>query len=333
MLQIRASITAFLFLLFFLISCFNNAERDNPLDPRSGKYQNYGELRGHVYTYYAPFQPILSAMITLMPGNKNTYTNEEGAFSFKDITPGNYLVIAYYANHAPDTAQVQILANKTISIQFNLDGLPQLDTLILVTGFKHEPYPFESSRLMDCTAKVSDPDGQADIASVAVMIPFINFKDTLDLTQTVGTYQKRIAESDLHVNYIEELFGLPFFIEITDKVGEICRFGPKYLVRIIDEEPEIVSPRGSALVSIQPILKWKSLQLPFAFTFKVEIYAISGNEVLYPAIHTFSSISSDITEFQLDTILPSGLYLWTVSIIDGWGNWSRSKPATFQVGE
>jgi hypothetical protein len=333
MLQRWAYILALLLMILLLSTCFNNADRDNPLDPGSGKYQDFGEVKGYVYTYYAPFQPISSAMITLMPGNKNTFTDEEGAFSFKDITPGNYLVIAYYANHAPDTAHVQILANKTISIQFNLDGLPQLDTLILATGFKHEPYPFEPSRLIDCTAKVSDPDGPADIASVTVMIPLINFKDTLDLTQAVGTYKKRIAESDLHVNYIEELFGLPFFIEITDKVGEICRFGPKYLVRIIDEEPEIVSPRGSAVVGIQPILKWKSLQLPFAFTFKVEIYAISGNELLYPAIHTFSSISSDITEFQLSTILPSGLYLWTVSIIDGWGNWSRSKPATFQVGE
>lgn len=321
-----------LFLILLLTSCFNNADRDNPLDPRSENYQTYGKLQGNVYTYYAPFQPISSARITLIPGYQSTVTNDLGAFSLANISPGNYLITANYPNYAIDTIQVQIQANQTISIQFNLDGLPQMDTLTLITGYIHESYPFEPTRLIDCIVKAYDPDGPADLTSVSVIIPDIEFNDTLGITQAVGTYQLRIKEIDLSINHIEELLGFPFFIEISDKVGEICRYGPRYLVRVIDEEPKIISPRGSALVGNQPVLKWQSLQLPYPFTFKIEIYAISEDQVLYPAIHNFTGISSDKLEFQISSTLPVGLFLWTISIVDEWGNWSRSNPATFQVG-
>jgi hypothetical protein len=316
-----------------LLSCAQNADRDNPLDPRSGNYEILGSLEGHVYTYYAPFQPIASALITLIPSNQSTITNYSGAFNFTNIAPDTYLVIVNYPGYATDTAQVTIQSNRICSIQFNLDGLPQLDTLMLSSGFQHEHYPFEPVRMIDITTKVNDPDGPADIASVAVFIPFIDFSDNLGFSLEVGTFQAKIEEKDLIINNIEELIGQPFFIEITDKVGKLCRYGPKYLFRVIDDEPEIISPRGSALVGIQPVLKWKSLQLPFSFTFKVEIYAIREDQILYPAIYTFSKISSDISEFQLGATMPPGLYLWVVSIVDNWGNWSRSKPATFQVGE
>ena len=300
---------------------------------RFNLYQTYGILQGHVYTYYAPFQPIASALITLLPGNQTTITNQAGAFVLNDVSPDTYLVAVNYPGYASDTTEVVIQSNRTTSIQFNLDGLPRLEALILNSGFQHEHYPFEPVRMIDVMATVHDPDGPADVASVAVIIPDINFRDTLGVSLDIGTFQKKIEENDFGIDHIEELIGKPFFIEISDKVGNLCRYGPKYLFRVIDDEPEIISPRGSASVGIQPTLKWEALQLPFSFSFKVEIHAISEDQILYPAIYTFSGISSEITEFKLGTTMPSSLYLWFVAIIDQWGNWSRSKPATFQVGE
>ena len=324
--------TSILLFVLLMTSCVNNADRDNPLDPRSPDYKNYGSLTGNVYTYYTPFRPIASALITLIPGNQTTITNPTGEFALINIVPGSYLVTVNYPDYAQDTIQVQIQSNKTTSIQFNLDGLPKLDTLILSSGFQHEHFPFEPTQTLDITAKVYDPDGPADVATVSVIIPSLDFNDTLGFSLFIGTYQKKIEEKDLTVNHIEELLGQPFFVDITDKVGKRCRYGPEYLFRVIDEEPEIISPKGSAVVGNQPDLKWQSLEVPFSFTFKVEIYAIKEDQILYPAIYTFSGISPEISEFQLGTRLPTGLYLWVVSIMDTWGNWSRSKPATFQVG-
>jgi len=321
-------------LLSFLLvlSCTTDADRDNPLDPRSGKYENLGSLAGHVYTYYAPFQPMVSALIALNPGNQTTITNSKGEFALINIEPGSYVVTVSYPDYAPDTAQVVIQSNRITSLQFNLDGLPQLDTLILNSGYQHEHYPFDPVRMLDIMTKVSDPDGLADMASVAVIIPYIAFKDTLAFSAVVGTFQEKIEEKDLSISHLAELIGQPVYVEITDKVGQVCRYGPQYLFRVIDDEPEIVSPKGSASVGFQPTLKWNPVQLPFSFTFKVEIYAIREDQILYPAIYTFSGISSEITEIRLATVLPASLYLWVVSIVDNWGNWSRSKPATFQVG-
>lgn len=332
MLDLLSKRTHLLLLLLLVISCTKNADRDNPLDPRSVDYATFGSVEGHVYTYYAPFQPIASALITLVPGNQTTTTNQAGAFAFANVSPDSYLLTVAYPGYAPDTAEVLVQSNKTTAVQFNLDGLPQLDTLALSSGFQHEHYPFEAWRMIDVTAKVSDPDGPADIKSVAIIIPSIDFRDTLGISLVIGTYQAKIEEKRLSINHLEQLVGQPVFIEITDRAGKCCRYGPKYLFRVIADEPEIVSPRNSALVGFQPTLKWKPVQLLFSFTFKVEIYAISDDQILYPAIYTISGISSDISEFQLGTILPAGLYLWIISIVDNWGNWSRSKLATFQVG-
>ncbi len=322
----------FIILIFLLVSCFNNADRDNPLDPRSEKYQDYGKLQGHVYTYYAPFQPLSSAKMTLIPGYQSTFTDEYGAFYFNNLAPGNYLITVDYENYAPDSSQVHIISNKTTAIQFNLDGLPRLDSLCLTSGFAHEPFPIEPTRLFDCKAKVCDPDGPADIENVSIIIPIFDFRNTLKLSETVGNYQRGFRESDLTVTNIEELLGHEIFIEITDRAGKICRFGPKFLVRVIDEEPEIESPRGLALVTAQPMLKWNFIRVPFSFTFKLEVYRII-NQYYYYDVLTVSNLPSDVIEHQIQTALKPDLYWWTISIVDEWGNWSRSERATFQVGE
>jgi len=309
-----------------------NADRDNPLDPRSAKYENFGGLAGFVYTYYAPFQPLKSALVTLMPGHRTTITSSKGEFNFINIEPGMYHVIAHFPGYASDSVQVEIQANRIATVQLHLDGLPGLDTLVLNSGYQHEHYPFEPVRLIDIVATVKDPDGPADVASVVVIIPVINFKDTLNFSTLVGAFQQKIDERELPIKHIAELVGHPFYIEVTDKVGQTCRYGPKYLFRVIDEEPVVVSPKGAVTVGFQPTLRWNPVQLPFPFTFRVEIYAIRESEILYPAVYSFSMLSSDMTELRLATILPSSLYLWVVSIVDQWGNWSRSKPATFQVG-
>lgn len=325
-----------LFVILSVFSCFNNAERDNPLDPRSSKYQNLGGIEGHVYTYYAPFQPLSSAMVTLTPGGQTTFSDGSGGFSFQNVDPGNYAVHVNYPDYASDSTQVQVQSNQIASIQFNLNGLPRLDSLFLITGVEYDytVNPNEDpTRLIGCTTEVIDSDGPADIASVVVSIPTIGIKDTLGLTQNVGTYYKRIEELDLPISHIDELMGQPFYIEIKDRVGAVCQYGPKYLVRVIEVEPEIISPQEFNVVSSQPVLKWNPSQFSFPISYRIEIYLLIGYQIIIPAIRSYSDISSAISEFQISKPLAAGFYLWTVYAVDQFGNWSRSKPATFEVGE
>lgn len=327
--QRKAVLCSILIIMF--VSCFNNADRDNPFDPKSDGYQNFGELAGKVYTYYEPYQPISSVAITLLPGGQTTVTSTSGAFLLQDLAPGTYQVTAMREGYAPDTASIQIEPNQIASLQFNLDALPRLDSLCLSSGTEHYYYLVEPNRYLVCKADVTDPDGLADILSVAIVIPTFNFKDTLALAQLAGTYQVIYQESDLPSQYIEELLGESMYLEISDRAGARCQFGPYFLARIIEEEPAPTAPASNAQVGEQPAFEWQEMNPPFPFTFKIEIYQIIANQVIYPPRKTVAQLPSELFAYQLNESLEVGQYLWTISIVDKWGNWSRSSPATFQV--
>lgn len=319
-----------IFILMF-VSCFNNAERDNPFDPKSGIYQNFGALEGKVDTYYAPYQPISSVAITLLPGRQTAVTGASGAFLLENITPGTYLVTAIREGFAPDTASIQIEPNQIATLGFNLDALPRLDSLVISSGTEHYYYLAEPNRYLGCTAEVTDPDGSADILSVALLIPAYGFKDTLELSQLASSYQVIYQESDLPSQYIEELLGEAMYLEISDRAGQQSRYGPYFLARIIEEEPSAVAPVSNAQVSGKPLFQWQEINPPFPVTFKIDIYKIVASQVIYPPRKIVSKIPAENFTYQLNESLEVGQYLWTISIVDKWGNWSRSTPATFQV--
>lgn len=317
--------------VFVATSCFNDAERDNPLDPKSDLYQGLGELQGSVYTYYAPFQPIAGARVTLLPGLHNALTNASGQFDLINITPGDYHVTVVFDGYAPDTAAIHIEPNKISSLQFNLDGLPRLERVTITAGTEHNYYLADPDHYLSCKAEVTDPDGWADIARVTMMMPQFDFRDQLEISQLVGVYQGSYPERDLPVQNIEALLGEAFYLEICDKPGNARTFGPYFLARIISEQPIATSPVSNAPITGKPAFKWQEIAPPFAFTFKIEIYLIHANQIIFPPRKTISDLSPEIFSYQSNEFLEVGQYLWTISIVDKWGNWSRSTPATFQV--
>lgn len=327
----RGTIVGLIILAMAFAACFNDADRDNPLDPRSSRYQNTGRIDGHVYTYYAPFKPLPAARLTVFPLELSAWSDRDGAFSFANVAPGTYTIKVNAIGYAADSATVQVESTRTISLTFFLDGLPHLDSLRLITGYVHESFPIEPSQLIDCQAKVADPDGFGDINSVAMLIPDFDLKTVLPPTTRIGYYQTRLLPSDLPVADVEAMLGHPVFIELTDRVGQVCQAGPFFLVRVIDQEPIIESPRSSALVSNKPLFKWKAIQLPFPFAFRLEVYRII-DPILFELSLSVSNLPATTLEYQVIQALRPGSYLWTISVVDEFGNWSSSIRATFQVG-
>ena len=317
-------------LLIFLISCTNSPDRDNPLDPKSNKYEDFGNLQGHVYSYYAPYKPIISATVTIHPGNQTTYTDENGVFNFSNIDPGDYIIKTTMLEYAPDSAQVTITSQKTTNIQFNLDALPQLTNLGLFTGVYNSWFPFPQQRVVRCVAEISDPDGREDINMVCIEIPDFSFIDTLTITgfnTDFSTYEKYITENDLPINKIDELQGYPVYIKITDKAGQTCQFGPNYIIRVIDEEIALEYPK-EIITESQPVFRWKQLSLSYPFTYKLELYQEIVNGI-YDLIYSISNIHHEKISQQVDFPLSPGSYYWTITIMDEFGNWSLSKKLAF----
>ncbi|MFZ5516697.1 MAG: carboxypeptidase-like regulatory domain-containing protein [Candidatus Zhuqueibacterota bacterium] len=325
----RSAVGLLPILLFF--SCFGNAERDNPLDPQSGQYQNLGHVRGAVYSYYAPYKPLASVNLTLGPGAYTTATDQSGSFLFPGVSPGDYSLIAALEGYSSDTVHVAIQSGETEQVQFNLDGLPELQSIQLTTGVINLWWPTEPSQLVDCQVAMSDPDGYADIQSVQILIPDISFADTLEITATVGLFQNKFYCPDLLIKSIHELIGKPIHILAQDNVGQKQQFGPHQLVRVVDTEPLIVAPQGKVVLGSLPTFTWSSVSLPYPFAFTIEIFRII-DQGYDTKVMTIGDIPSGNDHYTIQSPLSNGSYYWTIAIVDEYGNWNRSKPATFDVG-
>ncbi|MEM9666709.1 MAG: carboxypeptidase regulatory-like domain-containing protein, partial [Bacteroidota bacterium] len=104
---------------------------------------------------------------------------------------------------------------------------------------------------------------------------------------------------------------------------------PLSLVRVIDVTPVATSPQGGeTLATAQPQLTWAPVRLPYAFTYRLAVTRLdSGIET---TVWTAQEVPSTETSIQVSVPLTSGVtYNWTLSVVDAFGNESRSKPAGF----
>jgi len=177
---------------------------------------------------------------------------------------------------------------------------------------------------------VTDDDGLVDIAGVSVSIPEISFEVALQPTSPPGTFSVSLTEDEIAGATLHELAGRDFVFDVTDQFGSSVTSGPWYISRIIDYEPETATPSGSQEVpGGTPLLTWVSADVPFSHTYTVEVYRVDGG--VETRVLTESAVPSSSTSYQLVDALATGQYYWTVSVVDAFGNRSRSREAGFIV--
>ena len=132
--NLKSIIILFVSLLIGITGCINNADRDNPLDPKSPDYRNQGDISGKIYTYYQPYHPIEGAYIFVTPGNYWKISDENGDFIFENLPENQYTVVAVCSGYDNDSAQVDLKSADNEHIQFNLNGLPQILDYKIVSG-------------------------------------------------------------------------------------------------------------------------------------------------------------------------------------------------------
>jgi len=314
--------------LLFL-SCLENAERDNPLDPKSSHYESNGTITGIVYNYYPPYSPIADAQILAVPGHYWSTSNEAGQFSLQHIPANNYKIYVSCSGFADDSTQI-ILNKQTIEeIQFNLNGLPQLVSCSVKSGHISRWWPQDDLYLLFAQAEVTDFDGLSDITSVRFKIPQFNFIDSLNRTEDPAIFTATFYEQQLTLKNLHQVLGYPVSLIAEDRLGTACESSLIYIARFIDDTPILLAPRGSQVVNQQPVLEWQQFILEFPFTFKIEVIRV--DEGIKTPVWTIESVSSDSVFIQVAESLPNGTYYWTLSAVDEFGNWSRSKEAAFEV--
>jgi hypothetical protein len=201
--------------------------------------------------------------------------------------------------------------------------------VLLTTVHVSRWWPQEDLFRLDASATASDPDGLADVAGVTLLIPVLSMESALQPTPDPGVFALSLTETDLGAT-LHSLLGRDLTITVSDQVGATHVAGPYFLSRIIDIVPETTEPSGSQEVpGGSPLLVWPPTAIPFDHTFQIDVYRVDEN--VSTNIYTVGDIEPGELSFQVADTFPTGTYYWTLSIVDEFGNRSRSKEAGFLV--
>ncbi len=323
--------TILLTITFLLqLSCLGDAERNNPLDSKSSKFSGDGKISGTTSALSGPVA-LSGVEVELEPGPFFAVSDAAGHFVFESIPAGGYAIVAAKTGYADSQDSVQVELDAVTQILLRLDALPVIDSVAVSSRHIARNFPADPLVLLEVVARVDDLDGFGDLALVEVQIPALNYSETLAETSERGIFQKILPQSEWPYGVFDNVIGLRIFVRAFDRAGALTVSQPHHLSRIISQATEVLAPQGGALFDVaNEVLTWRALELPFDFSFEVEVsrFFQLGLETV---VWTKSGIDKAETSLAIATDLSDGIYFWTISVVDAFGNRSRSLGASFQI--
>ena len=321
-----------LILPIIFLSCTTPAEHGNPLDPLSPAFSESAKIEGTVTSYYAPFRPLSNVEIRLASEPALAFTDNQGNFFLTNLRSGDYELQATLAGYAVSRQKILLNKRQTLALTIPLNGLPRVDSATVIT--ERRVLATNSTRyfLQVENVMAGDPDGINDIKRVVFMAPDFNFTDTLALVDRArGRWRRQFRPEELPgATPLPEWPGHPLSIQIEDLPGHQTIAGPFYIARVIQETPEVIAPNNNAVITAAPLLfQWRVATAPFPYTQEIEIQDVldPDSRTILPGIPPGTTAKN----YSGGGLPPAGTYVWTVKIVDEFGNSSRSRPAAFQV--
>lgn len=320
--------------------CLDEAPHDNPLDPLSDGFRDEGGIAGRVTGIYPPFEGRAEVPVRLVPvgpaGRPElaTRTDGEGRFALHEVPAGPYAVVAEGEGFRSTADTVDVTAGQVAETILQLDALPtvaeqELRTVHIVRWFPEAPV-FQ----LEVEVRAEDPDRPEDVAAAALAIPDPAAPESLvtlsleSVSGEVGRFVTTFDDAELP-DGVEGLLGKTLRIEVRDASGNAALGPPMSLVRVIEQSPQTVSPQGEASTGPSPTLVWQPAQLPFAFTYRVDLFLVAAG--VPNLIEQRTALDPAMTSYSVQQELAPGDYYWTVWVVDAFGNRSRSKEAAFRV--
>jgi len=309
-------------IVFNLIGCISDAPRDNPLDPANGLM-----VSGNISRIYTN-NPPENAVVFLQPENLTLIVNDDGGYTFSNLKPGVYQLSSTAPGYSADSATFDLQQNTKVNLV--LDSLPFFRDIKLTTHHVSRWFPPDDLYSIRYEAAASDGDGDGDINKVWLKIESIAYTDTLQRSSPGSNIFKGEAFTlDLSINSIHQLIGKPFTIYVKDLPGQIVESKDQFLLRIIEDIPQLVSPIGLEVLNSFPInFVWQAIvNISYSYSLKIEIYSIS----LGLKVDEVNNILSNATTAQFGGPLSTGDYYWILYIIDEFGNSSTSREGSFRI--
>jgi len=317
-----------LFLVLFAIASCSPPERDNALDPLSPGYNPLSSLTGVVWSFYQPYSGIADAAVTITPSMLQTFSGADGRFNLENLGKAAYTVVASKNGYAPDTAFVDLNAVARENVVFHLDALPTFSNTRVTSRHISRWWPSTDLYVIDVESTIHDADGPTDIERVLLYWPGASQVDTLQPVEASDHYHILLNDKVLPLPP-SDIVGLPLRLAALDKPQNRAESENFYLHRIIDEIPVALSPRGLDIVGSAPVLKWQTTPPLFSFTFFIQLFR-DDSGVITP-VWEKKDIPAGQDSLAVDVTLSSGIYFWSVAVVDKFGNSGRSKESAFQV--
>ncbi|WP_412062387.1 carboxypeptidase-like regulatory domain-containing protein [Rubrivirga sp. IMCC45206] len=321
-------------LAFFTAGCVDGAPHENPLDPLSDRYVAEGTVAGRVTGIYPPFQGRAGARVRVLPVGggieRVATTGADGGYRLVGLPEGDYTVMADGEGLRADTTTATVAVGAETAADLRLDALPVVEAQAARTVHIERWFPESPLFRLEVEASVTDPDRPADVDGVALVVEALSFRAAL-AEVAPGRYAATFDAATLPGGQVQALLGQSLRIEATDVTGGTALGPPLALVRVIEQTPLTASPQGLETVAQNPpTLTWRPAQLPFAFTYRVDVHLIDGAGIPN-LVDSVDGLPASQTALALTEPLAPGDYFWTVWVTDAAGNRSRSKEAGFRV--
>ncbi len=322
--------THFIIYIILLAGCIDDAPRDNPLDPLSPAYTEAGSMTG-VVRIANQSTAIAGVIVTDLDENVFVMTDTLGYFVFNHLSTGRHRFVCTKENYTNDTFQVEIQDRVSTHVVRGLNGAPVVLSQNILTRKIDQYFP-SPQYFVEVTAEMTDPNGDIDLDSV-----WFSVADTIlfPLTNPIGSkkFSTTIFKNQLPTNTIQWLVGKSLHIVSRDDNRSVNIGSPFFVTRVIEQTASpILSNTDSLDTSFE--LKWSPPDVTFNFSYTVTISILVGGVPL--VVKTYTSINSFFEKITYpyqsgDAPLQQGSYLWSVTVVDEFGNYARSKESTFTV--
>ncbi len=322
---------SFLALIISIGGC-GDAPRDNALDPLSPYFRNSAALSGQA-TIRKQGTGIPQATVSCLDQGIFVQTDGNGNFSFTQIAAGLVTLVCSKEGFVPDTQRIHIDPGSSFRISFSLNGTPIVSSQKIITH-KYDQYYPSPQYFVQISASVTDPNGVTDVDSVWFGVDTLFYPMGYSISSK--QFETTVYRYDFPTNSIQWLVGKPLFIRSRDRQGALGLSTPFYVSRVIEDEatPTYPTSLNNDTTGPQPLLKWTSPRVTFNYSYTVELARVdAGTET---TVWTHPQLNSLFLQLQFPgdnsgQTLVSGNYVWRISIVDDFGNTSRSKGAFFTV--
>jgi hypothetical protein len=318
--KILSTLLSFMGMALLISAC--QAPRNNPLDPENPNHE-LSTLSGYIKSARAPHPPISNVRVSLPKQNIYAMSDDQGFFKFSHLFSQANKIVVSKPGYVSDSLLLD--DNRSQELEIFLNQIPVINEFSVNTLVINQ-YPDWQFFYLQVTASIEDNDQDTD--SVWFDIPAAQISRNLLFNPDRRQYETRLSINDLNVHTLNSFMGLEFQLYVKDMSRHEFNLASAQISRIIEDQIQLENPANYSPVSVQPLLQWQRFEPGYECTYTIEIYT----DTFFPTlVWQKSGLSQDTIETTVDNNLQNGEYFWVIWCVDGFGNRSRSKPASFII--